>query len=516
MGELKTKVLEWVKSNKLILILSLVFLLLYLFNLDKFPTIQNDENWFANPAYMLVVNGKLGTTLMYGLYNMQNFTYWQPPLYLLLLAVSFKLLGLGVVQGRIVSVFLGFMSMIFTYLLAKEYYNENVGIIAAALLTFNFLFLYASRTMRMEIAVVCFTLISVFVVTLALERSKMSYFFISGIFAMLASLSHPNGIITILIIFIVIFVYKYSYSNNILQSIRSFLKEKGIYIYSSALILTSIPYIIYISLNFSSFKEQFMFNIGTSVSSPINNILLEPTRYITDFYTWLSANVSTSPLGFDFIFLIIVFISLFGIIFAYKNKIFGDKVILSIFLSQIILFAVIVSHKSFLYVSIILPFWSILIARIFYKNNAIKNLLNRKYWKSSSALFIIILILILNIMAIMSVFTSNYNYYMLNSEINNYIPTNSSIMGEPTNYLALTKNYNYYSSPINLPEFRKYEYESIKNLQPNYILFDHNYEINNLTIESQKYVNENYKEIGVIPKNDNIWGSPLFIYMKDT
>lgn len=157
---------------------------------------------------------------------MQNFTYWQPPVYLLLLALSFKIFGFGVIQGRIVSVLLGLISILFTYAIAEELYNKHVGIIAVSLLTFNFLFFFVAREMRMEIAVACFTLIGIYLIILGLNKSNLIYYILSGLFAMLALLSHPNGLISIITIYVIIFVYKHSISSNILQGIISFFKEK--------------------------------------------------------------------------------------------------------------------------------------------------------------------------------------------------------------------------------------------------------------------------------------------------
>lgn len=516
MGELKSKVLEWVKNNRLIITLSIMFLFLYLFKLYNFPIIHTDDNLFSNPAYILVTQGKLGTTLMYGFYNMQNFTYWQPPVYILLLAVSFKLLGLGVIQGRLVSVSLGFITMIFTYLLGKEYYNKNVGIIAASIVTFNLLIFYVSRTMRMEIAVACFTVISIFLITLALKKSNMYYYFLSGIFSMLTLLSHPNGLITIITVYMTIFVWKYtSISNNIKKSLNSFFKEKGVYLYSLALIVTSIPYLLYISLDFASFKEQFTFNVGSSIFNPISNVLLEPNRYVNEFDIFLNNNFALSFLEFSIIFLGVVLVTLVAVSYARKYRKREDTIILTILISQMILFGILVYHKFFIYLCVMVPFWAILIARSFYNGDSdgktTKNLFKRRI----VAILILAIVIIPNLAAIGYVLSNNYDYYSVEVYASSYIPHNATIIGDLNYYMAFANDYNYYALPLDWSPFHETEYDTLRTINPDYIICDRfsNF-TSNTTIEYQTYINENYKVLGVIAKNKDIYGSPVIIYEK--
>lgn len=481
-------------------------------NLDKFPHVWIDENLFSNPAFTLITNGKLGTTLLYNVSNMQNFTYWQPPLYILLISVSFKLFGLGVTQGRMVSVILGLISIVFTYLLGKELYNKKVGLIASTLLVFNFLFFYVAREIRMDVAVVCFTLIAVFLMILALKKSSLLYYFLSGVVAMMSFLSHPNGLIGIITIYILIFVYKYSsYNLTLFNGIISFFKEKGVYLYSLGLILTSLPYIWYISLDYSSFKEQFMGNIGHSVFSPVNNILNEPSRYIS----FLNSSTFNNLMAGNHLFLIVIivviiltlFLTLIGVIYGLKEKKIQNKLLLTIFFSNIILLMLLVSNKSAVqYLSILLPYWLILIAAIFYPinfKNTFKNFFHRKYLKSSFLISFLTFFIIFNFGAVTySIYSNvNYDYYDVEVEVSNYIPPGSSVVGDGNYYLALSKSYNYNEYPI------------LMILKPDYVLFN-NFNKDNLTLENKTFLIKNYKEIGIIPGNKNIYNSPIIIYKK--
>jgi 4-amino-4-deoxy-L-arabinose transferase-like glycosyltransferase len=114
-----------IKNKKEIIVILFIFIVIYTFNLDKYPAIWTDESWFSNPAFMLATHGFLGTTSIPNFYDMANFTYWQPPVYFLLIATSFKLFGFGIIQARVVSVILGFFTVLFTYMLASELFNKK-------------------------------------------------------------------------------------------------------------------------------------------------------------------------------------------------------------------------------------------------------------------------------------------------------------------------------------------------------------------------------------------------------
>lgn len=167
------------KKNKEIIIVLFFFIILYSFNLDKYPYIWSDEAWFSNAAFTLANHGFLGTTMMVDFFDINQFTYWQPPVYLVLLAVSFKLFGFGIIQARMVSLVLGFITVLFTYMLGNELYNKKIGLIASLFLVLNPLFFLISRDARMDIAVACFTLIAIYFLLIALKGSRNIYYFYS-------------------------------------------------------------------------------------------------------------------------------------------------------------------------------------------------------------------------------------------------------------------------------------------------------------------------------------------------
>jgi 4-amino-4-deoxy-L-arabinose transferase-like glycosyltransferase len=484
-------------QNKEIIILLSIFILLYSFNLDKFPRVWTDEAWFSNPAYALITLGKLGTTMKAG--TIANYTYWQPPVYLLLLAGSFKLFGFGLTQARMVSVFLGFLTVLFTYLLGKRLYNKRIGLLASLLLIANPLFFYTSRQVRMDIAVACFTLIALYYIYIALKDSKPVFYFISSFFAMLALLSHPNGLMGIIAIVLIILVYKVD-----LKGFKFNLKLKEIIFFISGIILPLVPYLYYISLDFPEFKGQFMSNIGGSPSNPLMNIISEPTRY-TLVLTYFNG---IEGILLKFMLATGIILTIWGLIYILKDRRFSEKFLMIILLTHLILLTVVVSDKlNFWYLTMILPYWMILIVLPF------KNKINfkDKGLKSTFLKLLLITFLIANSFGIYHILsTSNgYNYLQIENEVQKYIPEGSVVVGEPAYWIALQNKYIYYDHyGANLTYFDEW------NVQ--YILYDYywnNSDLNSDTaISIKEYIKQNTTLIGTIPYSPDLGLGPIKIY----
>lgn len=443
-------------QNKGILLLLLIYTLLYSFNLDKFPTIIGDESWFSNPAYNLAISGKMGTTMMYGYNNIANYTYWQPPLFILLLATSFKLFGFGVVQARTVSVSLGFLTVLFTYLFALKLYNKKVGLLASLLLISNPLFFLISRQARMEIAVAFFMLIALYCTVLALKNSKMIFYFASAFFATLALLSHPNGMIATFAVLIIILANKID-----LKTLKLNLNVKTIFIFSLGFIIPLIPYLLYIFTDFAAFQGQFMSNIGHSPLNPLQNIIMEPTRYIQLY--WLFVGFEGRFLTF-IVFATTITLSILGFYYLVRERKFSEKFLLMVLMVNLGVLTVLVSHKWEIYLGFIVPYLSILIALAF--KEKMKFEINKKGIISVIIIVSGVLLLIGNFIALYNVLAASedYDYQVIGHEIQNHIPQGSVVVGDRKFWMALQKDYKYYGSEtMNIT--------GIVDLQVEYILF---------------------------------------------
>ncbi|MFA0833726.1 MAG: ArnT family glycosyltransferase [Methanobacterium formicicum] len=468
----------------------LVYVVLYSFNLDKFPVVNGDENWFINPAYDLSMFGKMGTSMIYDSHNLANFTYWQPPVFILLMATSFKLFGFGIIQARMVSVGLGFLTVLFTYLLGLKLYNKKIGILASLLLVLNPLFFMISRNARMEISVACFMVIAIYCTFLALKESKFGYYFAAAFFATLAFLSHPNGLIAILSVFLIILVENIDFKS--LKNLKLNINFNEIFVFILGVIIPLIPYALYISLDFEAFKAQFMGNIAVSPSNPMSNIFAEPTRYI-NLYWWLT-QYNGIFLTF-FVFVPVLVLTVLGVYYLVRGKKFSGKFLFIVLMVNIGVLAVLVNHKYFIYLGIIIPYLSIIMALTLKDKIHLK--MNKKGILFGFTIVLWLMIIMGNCIFLTSFLekTKNYDYMEIEYEVQKYIPPGSVVVGDHTYWIALHDEYKYYGRE-NVNKTR----EMMMNLKAEYLLFDNTWAIEDDSIES--FINQNCTLIAEIPGND--------------
>jgi hypothetical protein len=111
-----------------------VFLATGLRHLDAVPQVYEDEPWQASVAYKFEAQGVFGSDLFAGFYGMDQHYYGFMPLHPLLLATTFKLLGVGLAQARTETVVLTAATLVLTFTLGARLFNPSVGALAVAIL----------------------------------------------------------------------------------------------------------------------------------------------------------------------------------------------------------------------------------------------------------------------------------------------------------------------------------------------------------------------------------------------
>lgn len=358
------------------------------------------------------------------------------------------------------------------------------------------------RQARMDIAVACFTLISIYFILIAIKKFKSVNYFFSSFFGTISLLCHPNGLLGLISIFLILIYNKVKF-NDLKFDFQ--LKETKFFILG--LIIPLIPYLLFISIDFQAFLGQFMKNIGHSPSNPLQNLISEPIRYINliIFLDWVLSSI------FIFILIVIfIILTVTGLLYIFKERHFGEKFLFIVIFTHLSLFALIVSLKvSYWYFGIILPYWMIILA-LPLKNFNIKNIKN---FKSNLYLIVLVIFLIINIYCIANILalSEDYNYRKIEQEVEKYIPKGSVIVGEPGYWITLHEDYNYYSSiGSNTSAFIEWDVD--------YILYDRFWENNDVENETQimikKFINENCTLIAIIPNSKSIliWVGPIKVY----
>jgi 4-amino-4-deoxy-L-arabinose transferase-like glycosyltransferase len=111
-----------------------LFLAVGLRHLDRAPQVYEDEPWQASTAYQLLTTGRFGSDLFAGFYAMDQRYYGFMPLHPVLLAGTFKLLGVGLAQARVETIVLSSITLVLTFALGARLFHAWVGALAVALL----------------------------------------------------------------------------------------------------------------------------------------------------------------------------------------------------------------------------------------------------------------------------------------------------------------------------------------------------------------------------------------------
>jgi 4-amino-4-deoxy-L-arabinose transferase-like glycosyltransferase len=119
-----------------IAISAVIFLASVLPNLANHPTLTDDEAWVMSASYKLAEEGVFGSDMFRGFFNADGNYFFNMPAHHFAVAASFKLLGAGVVQARVVGVAYGLAVILLTYLLARRLYGVAAAVLALGLLLF--------------------------------------------------------------------------------------------------------------------------------------------------------------------------------------------------------------------------------------------------------------------------------------------------------------------------------------------------------------------------------------------
>ena len=179
------------------------FLALCLPRLDTYPPVGEDEPWIAAAPAKLATQGVLGNDLFAGYYRMERHHLQHMPVYPLLQAATFKVLGIGVWQMRILPIVFGAALLVVVFLVGAQLGDARVGLIAVAILLFlrttahdsgtGILLLDRARVNRYDIAVPVFGLLSLWLFNRARADGPSWAAVVAGFLAGLSALSHLYG-----------------------------------------------------------------------------------------------------------------------------------------------------------------------------------------------------------------------------------------------------------------------------------------------------------------------------------
>ncbi len=177
--------------------------------LGRTPKVYEDEALIAAPGYSLVTTGVFGTPLDPGFYGTEKHTYGLMPLFPILVGVSLRLFGLGLLQARLVPLLTAAGVLLLIHLVASRLLSAWHGVVAVGLLVIapvsapvahlpaGIPLLDMARIVRYDIAVPLFGLAALLVLAPVLKGDREpspARLMLAGLLTGLATLCHLYGI----------------------------------------------------------------------------------------------------------------------------------------------------------------------------------------------------------------------------------------------------------------------------------------------------------------------------------
>ena len=326
-----------------------IYLLLTIPFLSTSPLIWADEGLLSEISWHLVKDGVFAQPLWAGYLGFEHFSVHPNYLYFLFLAFSFKILGVGIFQARLVSVLSGLFLMIFFYLFVEKMWRKKEAQIATILLFLNPLFILSARIVRQEMVTALFAFLAISFAILGLKKNRNNIF-LAGIFAGLTILAHLNGVFVSFAVLVLLFMKKIFVRKREWNVIGYFIL---------GITIALLPYLIFITIHwdifFLQFSNMWSYRLPTGGAIILRNLLYEPQRWLKGITTPLSLAIG-----------IIAFL-------YFLPKIKKLQEIYIPLVVMILCYAFFDYHKYYGYFLLILPLFCLLSGRLFAKYISYKN-----------------------------------------------------------------------------------------------------------------------------------------------
>ncbi len=223
-------------------ILALIMVLALVLRLPNLGlNFTGDEIDLAGPARNFLINGDFRQ--FNDCQNDPYFNYSHPPVRLILYSLWSSAAGFSNIALRLLPTLFGLASIALIYLLGKELYSRNVGLIAAFLAALSRYHIYASNTLNTDTGhFVFFVTLCALSFVFYKRRKDNIYIFISAMSFILAFLTKFSAILIIPPLLLYSFLcYKSSNKGKIFQDIKtftSFIIVSLLVLYCISLVLT--------------------------------------------------------------------------------------------------------------------------------------------------------------------------------------------------------------------------------------------------------------------------------------
>ena len=348
------------------LVLLMAFWSISIWNVSRFPLIQEDEIWIVSPGYKFFTQGVFGSDLFAGFYRMDQYYLEFMPLMSLLQGMVMRAVGVGVLQMRWLPVVLGTLILALTYALARKLVNPTVGWLAMVLMLFwqwtpgKHVFLPSgvplvdlARIARYDILVPPLGLGAILVSLRARDTGRSRYDFLSGMLAGLAGLAHLYGLFWVVAVLLLRGLDPAGFSWRRMIRFTAWTLAGSV--------AACGEWFMGVALNWSEFQAQTAqysdrFSV-LSYSFYWNNLLEEPHRYYLGFH----GQATFFRLGL-WLLMIGVPVALLGLTWsAWCSRDYSALWLCGVSFLFPVCLALLIRVKTFSYLLSVTPLWAILL-----------------------------------------------------------------------------------------------------------------------------------------------------------
>lgn len=256
-----------------------IILFMYLFHFTSVPRVRYDEGWESIVSNNVLSTGTLSMPQLTTKMGLDHTYFLHPPLYNMTLAYWYKLVGVGLFQGRLLSFIFISLSLFLLFLVVSETRGKKYVQTYLWFLAINPMIFVLSRSIRPESMLVLIISLLIYVFH-AKIRDNLKYAII-GALSGLALSTHIPGVLT----FITINFYLANELIFVKISMRNISK---LIIYNLFFAIGLSPYILYVYSHLTCFLEQAhaMYPKAVEIKSYlinpfIRNFLFHPYLLIT-------------------------------------------------------------------------------------------------------------------------------------------------------------------------------------------------------------------------------------------
>jgi 4-amino-4-deoxy-L-arabinose transferase-like glycosyltransferase len=420
-------------KNKFLTLLTIFYFVFRLVNLTKLP-IFNDEAIYLDWGWRETHRAGF---LYYSLYDAkQPFLMW-------IFGVAESLISDPLFAGRLVSVIIGFLTLVGIYKLAKYLFEEKIALFSILLYVIIPIFSFYDRQALMESSIATVGIWSCFFLVKYLKETSLRYTIFAGITLGIGFFIKSSALVFVLSYALLVLGYSAMFKK--VKMINDFLIMAGFFLISISLLLIN-----------PQFWSTFASNSRYSLT--LTELLSLP------FGQWFSSLAANLQIAFFYITPLLFLISLAGIVLIFIKKGSFKRLFLAFFLLSFLIATLLVRVPTNRYLISFLPFLVIPASYLL-----VSFLHKHKFFGAASMLIIFIIPLSLTLLQIISPvnylltmgkyapfgdtnylqgFTSGYgvdetiNYFQTISKSNKIIITVGENSGNPESAMLIYFNKN--------------------------------------------------------------------------